>query len=104
MISTTVPTIIYRYKAVRIPSRFNHSRKVLHGKGQERSGKNLSTGTIMPSPALYRPKYAMGGCQRPFMFLEASGPPGIVLVLPLATPSLVRTLRYSADLKKYVNA
>ncbi|QQP48675.1 Hypothetical protein FKW44_009057 [Caligus rogercresseyi] len=26
---------------------------------QERSGNNLSTGTIMPSPALYRPQYAI---------------------------------------------
>ncbi|QQP39091.1 Hypothetical protein FKW44_019862, partial [Caligus rogercresseyi] len=48
-------------------------------------GKNLSTGTIMPSPALYRPQYAIG---RSFMFLEVSGPPGIVPVLPLATPPL----------------
>ncbi|QQP41592.1 Hypothetical protein FKW44_016011, partial [Caligus rogercresseyi] len=45
---------------------------------QERSGKNLSTGTIMPSSALYMPNVPLGGCQRPFMFLEASGPPGIV--------------------------
>ncbi|QQP52302.1 Hypothetical protein FKW44_004416 [Caligus rogercresseyi] len=43
----------------------------------------------MPLPALYRPKYTMGGCQRPFMFLEASDPTAIVPVLPLATSAPV---------------
>ncbi|QQP55094.1 Hypothetical protein FKW44_008161 [Caligus rogercresseyi] len=48
----------------------------------------------MPSPALYRPQYRpLEGCQWPFMFLEASGPPGIVPVLPVATPPLITSYK-----------
>ncbi|QQP56903.1 Hypothetical protein FKW44_001732, partial [Caligus rogercresseyi] len=40
---------------------------------------NLSTGTIMPSPALYRPQYAIGRLLTAVYVSEASGPPGMSL-------------------------
>ncbi|QQP41752.1 Centromere protein I [Caligus rogercresseyi] len=49
---------------------------------------------------LYRPQFAIGGCQRPFMFLEASGPLGIVPVLPVATPPLLSTMY---DYRRYIH-
>ncbi|QQP41171.1 Hypothetical protein FKW44_015456, partial [Caligus rogercresseyi] len=49
-------------------------------------GRIYPPGQLCPHRHYTGPNMPLGGCQRPFMFIEASGPPGIVPVLPVATP------------------
>ncbi|QQP54253.1 Hypothetical protein FKW44_007030, partial [Caligus rogercresseyi] len=51
-------------------------------------GRMYAPGQLCSRRAYKGPNMPLGGCQRLFMFLEASSPPGIVPVLPVATPPL----------------